>query len=104
MRFPTNMKHISSQKVSFKLLMSFPRAIAVADPLGQTHNATSSDHYFHTTLVSFCDRFENWRRTYGVRKEMCAKIMISTGQGFMGRPSGCKHPERSCNNETLIRE
>ena len=26
----------------------------INDPLGQTHNPTSNDHYFHRTFLLFC--------------------------------------------------
>ena len=36
-------------------LCIYDKTCVINDPLDQTHSPTSSDHYFHTTFVVFCD-------------------------------------------------
>ena len=38
----------------FKVLTK-SKTCVINDPLGQTHSPTSSEHYFHTKFVLFCD-------------------------------------------------
>ena len=47
----------------------------INDPLGQTHNLASSEHYFRLKFVLFC---EKWERSY--ERTTCAKTIINTGR------------------------
>ena len=66
--------------LTIRVRHSWHKICVINDPLGPTHSPTSSDHYFHTTFVSFCDILKSGSGRTDGRTEICAKIMITTGR------------------------